>query len=59
MPRTPKIPEQLKLKIPGYQSDAIGRFPIVCSVLVAVLWAFVFALLTVLGHTVGRAAGLM
>lgn len=59
LPKTPKIPDQLKLKFPGYESLAIGRFSIVCSVVVAVLWTLVFALLTILGHTVGQAAGLL
>ncbi|MCA1490474.1 hypothetical protein I6F11_06010 [Ensifer sp. NBAIM29] len=37
MPKSAKIPEQLKLKILGDESHAIGRFPIVCSVAIAVV----------------------
>jgi hypothetical protein len=54
-----KIPEQLKLKFRGYESDAVGRFSVVCSVVLAVLRTVVFATLLLFGHTVVQAAGLL
>ncbi|MDX1114775.1 hypothetical protein GOL31_23520 [Sinorhizobium medicae] len=61
MPKTnSKIPEQLKLKFPGgYESTAIGRFSVICAVIIAMFWTLVFALLTLFGHTVVQAAGLL
>ncbi|MGZ2442816.1 hypothetical protein ACVI55_005316 [Sinorhizobium medicae] len=54
-----KIPDQLKLRFPGYESLAVGRFSIVCSVVIAVLRTVVFATLLLFGHTVVQAAGLL
>ncbi|RVJ16630.1 MULTISPECIES: hypothetical protein [Sinorhizobium] len=60
MPKTSlKIPEQLKVRFPGYESLAVGRFSVVCSVVLAMFWTLVFALLTLFGHTVVQAAGLL
>ncbi|ASP88180.1 hypothetical protein CN106_34145 [Sinorhizobium meliloti] len=60
MPRTSsKIPDQLKLRFPGYESLAVGRFSIVCSVVIAVLRTVVFAAMLLFGHSVGQAAGLL
>ncbi|WP_037454235.1 hypothetical protein [Sinorhizobium fredii] len=57
-PNPDKIPDQLKLKFPGFESLAIGRFPIACTVVIAMVWMMVFAMLSLFGHTVGQAAGL-
>ncbi|WEX76651.1 hypothetical protein PYH37_004971 [Sinorhizobium numidicum] len=66
MPKAPKIPDQLKLTSRGFESHAVGRYAITCSVLIAtfrmmfsMLRTLVFALLMMLGHTVVQAAWLL